>query len=132
MNPTTGYVTPDAGRSRPVSLDQLGDLSDPHPLPNEFEEAELSAFAPDAAMVAADVLIALSEALSPVDRESLLYLLRPGDQTLRQRSRVAAVSPATIRSRALLMRRSLRRALHTPPAGDPLEMDDSGDGGGFR
>lgn len=128
MNPRTGYVTPHAGRNRPVSLDVIADLPDPDPLPgDEMDADELSSHAPAAAM-ASCVLVALAEALNPVDRESLLYLLRPGDQTLRERARVAGCSPATIRSKALRMRAALADGLNTPTAANPLHQRDSGAG----
>ena len=133
MNPRTGYATPDAGRNRPVSLGQLGDLPDAGPWPgDEFSDAELVAHAPEGAAMAGCILVALSEALNPVDRESLLYLLRPDEMSLRARARVASVSPATIRSRALRFRQALRDALNTTMAGDPHRERDSGDDAGFR
>ena len=121
MNPGDGYVTPDAGRHRPVSLDAIRDLPDPAPWPNEFEDAdELTAYAPAAAAMASCVILAMAEAMPPADREAIFHLFRPNDLSLRQRADVAGVAPNTIKTKALRYRAAMQDGLHTPPSGDPL------------
>ena len=126
------HVTPDAGRNRPVSLDQLGDLPDPGPWPGEFEEAELSRRDLTFADGAHAALLAVAEVLPAPERESLLAVIQPDEMSLRARARVASVPPNSIRNRALRYRAALAEALHISNAGIPLEQNDSGDNGGFR
>ncbi len=127
-----GPVTPSAGRQRPVSLDQLGDLPDPAPLPNEFDAEELSRSHLTFAAGAHAALVGILDALPLVDKECLLHVLFPGEASLRERAAVAGVSAGTIRNKALRYRQALRDALHTTATGNPLKQGDSGDDTDFR
>lgn len=103
-------TTPDAGRNYRVSLDRIGDISDPsQPLPGDEPEEDHAPFEREAEASAALLLMHFSESLNRVDREALLYLLRPDSMSLNGRGRIANVSPNTIREKALRMRAALRR-----------------------